>query len=764
MHTRQLLILCLLAVTVTLSAQTDYYNEIEALKNERHPLLVKVAKKGVRRYYSLWGHELQKNDSINAAIDIYLKALADTFLLPDDKAVLAVELAHIYNDKLLMHRHAYEVLSANTFSDDYPQRWMWEERMAETLAYMRRYDEALRQLNKAVAAYSAPPYQLLATRGYTHMQLQHHTKAVNDLRKAYELCDNTNDRYKILSNIALAHAAAGKKRKALRDIDAAFLLFEQSIAPAPHERDILLRKYAEIALSAGDTAMSAKRYKEYWYGEREYITSHFAAMTQQQRLDFWANRKPLVSGAFRLGRTAEGMLADLAIFRHQAALLGVHDTTEQVICAKLAVDTRKVKQCLRKQEKAVEFVKYTDRGRFRYAALVISPQSSDSARFVPLWTEQEISSFTIANKTLREAMCSPSAYDKNMIYTSETLAKKIWEPLMPYIDNTKDIWFAPDGILSMLAIEYLPYDKLKNTNFHRLSSTGMLAERGLTGKSGEIKALLVGGLDYNTLDTLGTVQAHTNQEASRYWLERCKKQAHFKNLPGSKHEVDNITHYIDKWDRYYQESEEKLKSEFAEYNLVHLSTHGYSLMVDIPQTTVVNEDSITTDLSLWAAGLALTGANIATNYPQRDDALISAREICELDLRTVDFVVTSACQSAQGIVSDEGPAGLLRGLKLAGAKTILATLWPVDDNATALFINFFYEEWNSGKGKDGTGCSKTEALKKAQSRLRQVGEEYLLYLKNGNENIKRDSYTSDEPIYDLPYFWAPFILVDDCKM
>lgn len=76
-----------------------------------------------------------------------------------------------------------------------------------------------------------------------------------------------------------------------------------------------------------------------------------------------------------------------------------------------------------------------------------------------------------------------------------------------------------------------------------------------------------------------------------------------------------------------------------------------------------------------------------------EDGLLSARELCDIDLTGTELVVLSACQTAQGVVSDEGPAGLVRGLKRAGVKTVIATLWSVDDKATALFMKALYENW-----------------------------------------------------------------------
>ena len=75
----------------------------------------------------------------------------------------------------------------------------------------------------------------------------------------------------------------------------------------------------------------------------------------------------------------------------------------------------------------------------------------------------------------------------------------------------------------------------------------------------------------------------------------------------------------------------------------------------------------------------------------------------------------SACQSGLGDVTGEGVFGMQRGFKKAGARTLLMSLWKVDDNATALLMREFYHNLIIGK-------SKYEALRNAQKYLRNYQE------------------------------------------
>lgn len=99
-----------------------------------------------------------------------------------------------------------------------------------------------------------------------------------------------------------------------------------------------------------------------------------------------------------------------------------------------------------------------------------------------------------------------------------------------------------------------------------------------------------------------------------------------------------------------------------------------------------------------------------------------------MDLGNVELVVLSACDTGLGEISSEGVFGLQRAFKMAGVKSIMMSLWKVEDRATALFMQTFYREWKGG-------ATKREAFAEAQRRVR---EEYN----------------------PSPEYWAAFILLD----
>ena len=153
----------------------------------------------------------------------------------------------------------------------------------------------------------------------------------------------------------------------------------------------------------------------------------------------------------------------------------------------------------------------------------------------------------------------------------------------------------------------------------------------------------------------------------------------------------------------------------------------------------MNEESVgrfLEDKPMTRSGLLFSGCNRVFRHEQipegEEDGILTAHEIAMLDLRGLDLVVLSACQTGLGdVISGEGVFGLQRGFKKAGANTILMSLNKVDDEATRMLMVEFYRNLMNGK-------TKRQSLKDAQQYLRKV----------------------DNGKYDAPKYWASFIMLD----
>jgi len=206
-------------------------------------------------------------------------------------------------------------------------------------------------------------------------------------------------------------------------------------------------------------------------------------------------------------------------------------------------------------------------------------------------------------------------------------------------------------------------------------------------------------------------------------------QLQWKRLPQSRREVEEIAALFpaDRRQTYLdrEASEERAKAVGRDVRIVHFATHAY---VD--------------DRSPFDSGLVLS---IPEELAEgRDNGLLQVWEIFESVRLDADLVVLSACETGIGeIRGGEGIIGLTRAFQYAGARSVLASLWRVEDEATAELMQLFYRHLRSGKAKD-------EALRAAQLELIRSP----LRIPDGRGGWTRRNAAA-------PYFWAALQLVGD---
>jgi len=167
-----------------------------------------------------------------------------------------------------------------------------------------------------------------------------------------------------------------------------------------------------------------------------------------------------------------------------------------------------------------------------------------------------------------------------------------------------------------------------------------------------------------------------------------------------------------------QAKESVLKSAKSP-KILHISTHGFfkTATEESRPAREIGPASFQTTIRrglmenpLLRSGLILTGTNQTDSTKTGEDGIATALEIAGLDLAETDLVTLSACITGIGdLKSGEGLYGLHRSFLLAGAKTVLASLWSVPDLETKDLMVEFYGRYLS-KGN----INKTEALRQAQ--------------------------------------------------
>ena len=405
-----------------------------------------------------------------------------------------------------------------------------------------------------------------------------------------------------------------------------------------------------------------------------------------------------------------------------------------------------VVEALGKNEVAIEFVDYTNlkTDKAEYIALILR-KGWKEPKIVPLFEEAKINAFI--KRTPKEMYANS--------YVGKQLYKLIWEPISEYVNDGDIVYFSPTGKLYTLALESLcsPTGEPLNELFNmiRVTSTREVCMTDTTDLPQD--AIIYGGLQYDVtpaqMATISRSMEHIDSESVVFtnnsdtragwgYLEGTKKEAEYiADLLGQSH----IKHKLYSGEYGNEESFKALSGE--KHNLIHLATHGFfmpnqtakhhtftSMIQAMGQPGQAQFDVID---PMMRSGLILAGGNnvwtgidISGNI---EDGILTAAEIAAMNLHGTDIVVLSACETGLGDISGDGVFGLQRAFKQAGVKTLIMSLWRVDDAATELMMKTFYENLLAGK-------SKREAFSIAQNTVRN------------NENFTN------------PHYWAGFIMLD----
>jgi CHAT domain-containing protein len=281
------------------------------------------------------------------------------------------------------------------------------------------------------------------------------------------------------------------------------------------------------------------------------------------------------------------------------------------------------------------------------------------------------------------------------------------------------VFVVPDAALHLVNFAALP-----SGDSRYLLETGPLihyisAERDLVPtKSDRGDGILVVGNP--AFDQAGTRILASNPPATlaRGVRSACGsfKTLHFMPLPASQQEADRISAL---WRASVSSKDQPSSAEllqltganaspeaFKQYapgkRVLHVATHGFFLEGLCESATQVEAGSkrddnflpATAENPLLLSGLAFSGAN-RRNPAKGDegDGVLTAEEISGLNLEGVDWAVLSACDTGVGEIKvGEGVFGLQRAFQVAGAKTVIMSLWPVEDETAKQWMEKLYQE------------------------------------------------------------------------
>lgn len=260
-----------------------------------------------------------------------------------------------------------------------------------------------------------------------------------------------------------------------------------------------------------------------------------------------------------------------------------------------------------------------------------------------------------------------------------------WQLVDDALGSSAKVYLSLDGVYNQLSLNSLAVDESSyvadTRQYLTIPSLRALGNTSVPQKVKIKQASLVGNPDYQS--------------------------AKIDPLPGTGEEVVTINKMLKTSGfttkiKTGPEATEPAFTKSSKAGIIHIATHGF--FVADPkddQTSVfsiplynVNENVLLRSGLLFAGagnndGLAIGGSS---------NGVLTSYDVMNLDMSKTDLVVLSACETGLGdIMAGEGVFGLQRAFQIAGAKSVVMSLWKVDDEATKELMVNFYRNWiNSG--------------------------------------------------------------------
>jgi tetratricopeptide (TPR) repeat protein/CHAT domain-containing protein len=421
------------------------------------------------------------------------------------------------------------------------------------------------------------------------------------------------------------------------------------------------------------------------------------------------------------------------------------------------VDATKIALALPAGGALVEFMKYDHSTGFsdveeRYLAVVVT-SSGDFAVF-PLGSAAVMDSVV---SEYRDYFQHPAMMDAaGHASVSSAIYQRVWQPFASLLEGASTVFIAPDGDLNLVSFAGLADETgqylIEKYPLHYLS-TGRDLIRLQESAPSNSGLLAMGDPDFDMSPGMSTASAlglavlvGLNLRSSCDALNKLNAVP----LPGTRQEVELVA---TQWRNsgatavtYFgsDATEEQFKQNAPGKRVIHLATHGFYISEDCQKTLNtrsafgMQEGGYVGENPLLLSGLLLAGANRhgeGANEAKREDGIVTAEEVAGLNLSGTDLVVLSACETGLGEVkSGEGVYGLRRAFQMAGARTVISALWPIDDRATAEFMGQLF----SARNEDLPHIMQRIALNRISA------------LRSQNRS-------------DNPFFWAGFVATGDWK-
>jgi CHAT domain-containing protein/tetratricopeptide (TPR) repeat protein len=361
-----------------------------------------------------------------------------------------------------------------------------------------------------------------------------------------------------------------------------------------------------------------------------------------------------------------------------------------------------------------------------YVAFVISAGQPDIS-IVPLGAAAGVDALVVGWRKEATSLPDPSSEpeaERAYRAAGSGLRHRLWDPIALHVKDATTVFVVPDGTLNLVSLAALPVGQTKylidgGPVIHYLSAERDLA-MGRPTVTGNHGLLAIGGADFDD-STLFTPRAAksrpkasvapgtTTQPLSVRAGCGDLQSLQFEPLEGTRKEIHELARL---WTGSQADvlenrgaSEGAFKHAASGHRVLHLATHGFFLGSDcspgvggtrsvggLSSSPKKQSNAGLNENPLLLSGLALAGANRrAAAGPGDEDGILTGEEVAALNLDGVEWAVLSACDTGLGALKvGEGVFGLRRAFQVAGVRTVIMSLWPVEDQATLEWMRALY--------------------------------------------------------------------------
>ncbi|PSL42999.1 tetratricopeptide repeat protein [Saccharothrix carnea] len=353
-------------------------------------------------------------------------------------------------------------------------------------------------------------------------------------------------------------------------------------------------------------------------------------------------------------------------------------------------------------------------GPDRYYAFVVTPDRDDDVRLVDLGTADRIDAnigllrrgVTRGGRArdLEPETVAPDDVGRASGEAAVALREALLDPLR--VGDRTRLFVAPDAQLYTLPFEILPLEHGRLViDVHEIAylTTGrdlIPARRTVPEAAGP--PVVVADPDYDLALDATTEPAPADGEPD----ERRAAGLHFARLPGTHDEGRHVAELLGVTAWLGADAVEGPLKRQRSPVILHIASHGYFLDDDSSMESDPRQDGRRAfsafPAPLLNSGLALAGANTwlrRGHLPEpAEDGLLTAADLATMDLSGTELVVLSACDTGRGLIAvGQGVYGLRRSVGIAGARTLVMSLWQVPDRETQELMEDFYGRLKRGE-------------------------------------------------------------------